>query len=197
MKIVIYLFISLLVLIGFYFCYQAFFSLAPNQPQSTSLNNAGSTPTTASTQNFTHAVLGYTFRFPANWQEIVHPIPPGAKQKYEDVSVRTLDYKISDGYPVMESGAEFWIHAVETDKTNIDEQFNNESPLVKQLAQNKISAIVDGQAAIQYNYSYEGTMATQTIFIKNGLFYTLRFRYPDETAKNSFWPDYLNFLASF
>ena len=40
-------------------------------------------------------------------------------------------------------------------------------------------------------------MATQTIFIKNGLFYTIRFRYPDETAKNNFWQNYTDLLNSF
>lgn len=145
---------------------------------------------------FTHPAIGYSFDYPTNWKGSMQEIPEGIKQDYQDFNIESPDHKISEGYPVLEQGAELFIRAEKTTKNSIDDIFNSD-PLASDIASNKTFTTVDGQRAIQYDYSYEGHVATMTIFTKNGIYYTVKFRYVDKNGKQALWNDYVRLLTSF
>ena len=145
---------------------------------------------------FTHPAVGYSFDYPGNWKGGIQEIPEAIKQDYQDFNIESPDHKISEGYSVLEQGAEIFVRAEKTTKNSIDDIFNSD-PLAPDIASNKTFTTVDGQRAIQYDYSYEGHVATMTIFTKNGIYYTVKFRYVDKNGKQALWNDYVKLLASF
>lgn len=145
---------------------------------------------------FTHPVAGYSFEYPRNWKGGIQAIPEGIKTDYQDFIITSPDYKTSEGFPFLEQGAELFVRVEKTTKDSIEDIFSSD-PLASQIATGKTSTIVDGQRAIQYDYSYEGHVATMTQFVKNGIHYTVKFRYPDKDSKQALWNDYLKLLASF
>ncbi|OGK09497.1 hypothetical protein A2767_03250 [Candidatus Roizmanbacteria bacterium RIFCSPHIGHO2_01_FULL_35_10] len=165
------------------------------QPSPTKMYSEPS-PTTVTTKNgmivFEHPKVNYTLEYPASWKGKTEPIP----QAYEVFIARSADYQLSDGYPVLEKGAEFYVSVENSTEKSIDDIFNKD-PLTLQIAYNKIKIIVDGVEAIQYDYSYEGYNVTMTTFLKNGKYYTIHYRYVDNAGKQLEWNTYLNLLKSF
>src|SRR3990167_6074629 len=90
----------------------------------------------------------------------------------------------------------YYLGTQKTTQNSIDDIFNSD-PLAPDIAFNKTFTTVDGQRAIQYDYSYEGHVATMTIFTKNGIYYTVKFRYVDKNGKQALWNDYVKLLTSF
>lgn len=145
---------------------------------------------------FTHPVVGYTMEYPISWTGGLNEIPEAIVQDYQDFYIESPDYQISEGYPVLEKGAELFVRVEKTQYSTIDDIFNND-PLAPGIAFDKTTITVDGLEAIQYDYSYEGHRATITIFTKNGNFYTVKYRYVDNQSRQTNWNDYIKLLSSF
>lgn len=157
-------------------------------------------PSSANSMNdvnvYKHPKAFYTLEYPVNWNGSTEPIPSEVKQEYEDYNIRSSDYQLSEGYPILEKGVEILVRVENSNEKTIDEVFNKD-PLAPQIAQNKIKTTVDGQEAIQYDYSYEGQNATITVFLNNGKYYSLKYRYANNADMQSELNTYLNLLKSF
>lgn len=142
-----------------------------------------------------HPALGFSFKAPANWKgKFAKAV---ASQDFSDFTSESPNHKTtSDMYAFLEGGAELLVRAEKTDKVTVDDFFSS-NPLAPKIATNKTDTIVAGQKALQFDYSYEGHVATMTYFLHNGLAYTVKLRYVDKAGKNAFWADYLTVLTSF
>jgi hypothetical protein len=147
------------------------------------------TEVTGGWANFTHPVVGYSMEYPVNWTGGLNEIPEAIVQDYQDFSIESPDHQISEGYPVLEKGAEFFVRVEKTQYSTIDDIFNND-PLASEIAFDKTTTTVDGLEAIQYDFSYEGHRATMTIFTKNGNYYTVKYRYANNDSRQNNWDDY-------
>lgn len=134
--------------------------------------------------------------YPASWTGGLDEIPEAIVQDYQDFSIESPDHQISEGYPVLEKGAEFFVRVEKTQYSTIDDIFNND-PLASEIAFDKTTTTVDGLEAIQYDFSYEGHRATMTIFTKNGNYYTVKYRYANNDSRQNNWDDYRKLLTSF
>ncbi len=134
----------------------------------------------------------YTLRYPGNWRVKSENLG----RNYQDFYAKSPDYKLSETSPLLESGVEIFIRIKDSQYQTIEEEFNQDT-LAKQIAKNKINVSVDGVNAIQYDYDYEGTIATDTRFIKAGRSYVIKLRYADEATKQNHWPIYTSLLSSF
>ncbi len=146
--------------------------------------------------NFTHPVVGYSIEYPADWTGGLKEIPEDIVQDYQDFSIESPDHQISEGFPLLEQGAEFLIRVEKTRYSTIDDIFE-EDPLAPEIAFDKMTTTVDGIEAIQYDTSYEGHRATTTIFTKNGDYYAVKYRYVDDDSRGNNWDDYRRLLSSF
>ena len=61
----------------------------------------------------------------------------------------------------------------------------------------KTKTTVNGLDAIQFDYDYEGNRATITIFVNDGMYYTVKYRYVDSQSKQNYWNEYTKLLSSF
>lgn len=167
-------------------------------PSPTSVPNQKSSPTPSSeksdTKTFKHPVLGYSFSYPSDWTLTM--ANNSNQDVYAGVDVKTSDFKLSDGYPVLNSGYQISVNAAKTDTTSIEKYFEDD-PIASKIATNKKSLKVAGSDAIQYDISYEGTIATVTIFIRNGIYYQILYRYADTNLKDNQWSTYGALLSSF
>jgi hypothetical protein len=149
------------------------------------------TPTV--THFFTHPLRLYALQFPAGWRQEMVVRGKGV----EEVAFTSPDYHISDGYPILENGAEFLVLLKPlAEDTTDSEQYVNANPLLNQLARNRITIEVGGYPAIQFDYSYEGVEAVMTIFIAHGSLFQIRYRYINLAAKAEFLKEYQAMLAS-
>lgn len=139
--------------------------------------------------NFLKGSLSY----PTDWEVEITDKKP---QDCEQLDLYSHNYKLSDGYPILKRGAYIMVKVCETEETNIEDNFKNKI-LPKQLAENIENIKVSGVDAIQYDYSFEGWSATDTIFIKNSVYYTVKFRYVNKKGKAEFWDIYETLLNSF
>ena len=145
---------------------------------------------------YEHPRLGYTLKYPENWNGRTEKIPEGINQKYEDFIAESPDYKLStEGYPILEKGAMMFIRAEETTDTDIDAYFDS-TPLAREIAKNKKYFTLNSNKGIQYDYSYEGWNATDTVTISNGVVYLIKLRYVDDSEKQLFWKNYIDLLNS-
>lgn len=131
----------------------------------------------------------YKLQYPASWKPSQKEVAPFA------AVFESPDYYNSGRDSAMK-GTRILIHEENTNETDIDIKFSKD-PLGPEIARNKIKTVVDGQKAIQYDYSYEGVNATNTIFIKNGISYLIKIEYANEAGKEAFWSIYNNLLTSF
>lgn len=138
----------------------------------------------------------FTFKYPSDWT-----ITPDT-YKYDYVSLRSPDYSVNtDGIETLDKGVELMIYTETTPEASIDKKFEQDR-FAGQIANSKTYTTVYGQRAIQYDYSYENTQATDTIFIKRlndsvGMHYLIKLRYADSNAKSKYWSTYLSILESF
>lgn len=150
-------------------------------------------PTSENTQ-FKHPALGYLFTCPTSWNLSVNKVSsPGS---YDYVTIESPDYKLSEGYPFLESGYSVGIGATDTSETSIQTLYDNDT-LAAEISKNKHALKVDGADAIQFDYSYEGAIATETMFIKDGILYKIVYRYSEESSKNKEIKVYEEVLSSF
>lgn len=149
---------------------------------------------------YIHPTLGYSFKAPLNWILNENVAPTGVTQDYQDVSLRSPDYTYSQpeesDYPMITAGAEIYISAEKTEETDIEAEFEKDT-LAKSIAQNKVVTNIDGGKALQYDFSYEGVIASVTAFIKDGVFYFIKLSYPESADKSHYWETYASFLYSF
>lgn len=138
----------------------------------------------------------FAFKYPSDWA-----ITPNT-YKYDYVSLRSPDYSVNtEGIETLDKGVELMIYTETTTEKSIDKKFEQDR-FAGQIANSKTYTTVDGQKAIQYDYSYENTQATDTIFIQNltdsvGMHYLIKLRYADSNAKSKYWSTYLSILKSF
>jgi len=128
----------------------------------------------------------YDFSYPKGWK--VSGVVNGT-------SVTSPDYKMSEGEPVLEAGIELAVYTKRSDSPTINEELAS-NPITSQIP-NKTDAIVAEQNAIRYEYSYEGVNAVMTEFIKDGVRYSLRYRFTDENSKNIYMGVYEEMLRTF
>jgi hypothetical protein len=133
----------------------------------------------------------FTFEYPSNWKI------QDNYSNYQNIYVYSPDYKQStDGIIILEDGAAISFVVKDTDYTDLETYFSSD-PLLSKIAQNKIDTTVDSQKSIQYDFSYEATTATDTVFINDGKLYILRMSYYDNTGKLNHWNEYKKFVDSF
>lgn len=145
---------------------------------------------------YQHPQLHYTLEYPFGWTGGTQEVPEGIKQEFTDFDVLSSDYKVSEGYPVLQSGAEFFIRAAYSNEKSIEVVFTKDL-LAQQIAMDKTNIMIDGVQGIQYSFSYEGTLATITMFIKNGIQYSIKYRYVNAAGKQANWNNYVDLLKSF
>jgi hypothetical protein len=127
---------------------------------------------------------------PTDWKlEMESGKPEGCFAKY----LTSPDYKMSEGYPVLEKGFQITIKLCETEETSIKEVFSS-NPLKTSIARNINEINLGDIPVIQYDYSYEGTIATDTVFINNGYDYLVRLRYSIENDRFINWDIYQSML---
>jgi len=186
MKNTFFLTSILITFIGFFSaCISPTLTPAPTLPPS-------QTPPT--TWLFTHPQQLYSLHFPIGWQQQVVVRDQG----YYEVSFTSPAYRVSEGYPVLESGAEFLVivKPLPAGMTCVEEYIVG-NPLLNELAQNRTTLQVAGQPALQFDYSYEGVNALITFFIAQGNIFQVRYRYLDLATRPEFIQEYQELLASF
>lgn len=167
-------------------------SLQPS-PTISTISPTATQPSTDQTANWKMYTSSseFTFKYPSDWT-----ITPDT-YKYNYISLRSPDYSVNtEGIETLDKGVELMIYTETTTETSIDKKFEQDK-FAGQIANSKTYTTVDGQRAIQYDYSYESTQATDTIFIKNGMHYLIKLRYADSNTKSKYWSTYLGILGSF
>ncbi len=150
--------------------------------------------TPLTTWQFTHPENLYTLNYPIGWS---HEVMARDGVTME-VIFTSPDYRMSEGYPVLEQGAEFMIFRdpLPEGVTSVEEYMNS-NDLLNELAQNLTTIQVAGYPALQFDYSYEGVNAVMTIFIVNEELYNIRYRYVDQDSRGEYWDEYKTLLESF
>ncbi len=145
---------------------------------------------------YTDSKINYSFKYPSNWNiEPQYPIEPPQLQL--DLTIKSPDYALTtEGIEILKKGSVIYIYRSKTNETSIDKKFETDK-LAGQIAKNKTSTIIDGQKAIQYDYSYEGTEATDSIFIKNGNYYLIKLQTTEAKKENDDFSIYSELLDSF
>ena len=129
---------------------------------------------------------GYNFSYPGGWT---------AAKVINGTSVTSPDYKISEGYPILEAGAELAVFTKKANGYTINDDLAT-NPITSKIP-NKREVIVAEQNAIRYEYGYEGVNAVMTEFNYDGVRYSLRYRFVDEAAKNIYMGVYEEMLRTF
>ena len=114
--------------------------------------------------------------YPSGWKtEITDKKPKDCEQ----LDLYSKNYKLNDGYPILERGAYVMVRVCETEETDIEKSFEKDV-LDKNVIENIESIKAAGVNAFQYDYSFEGWNATDTLFIKDGIYYTIKLRYVND-----------------
>jgi hypothetical protein len=133
----------------------------------------------------------YTFSYPSDWKVVTDT------SQFSYLALRSPDYSVdTDGIEVLQKGAEIYITAKTANNSTIDEEFAKDS-LGQQVAQNKRYVTVDGQRALQYDFSYESNTATDTRLIKNNMSYLIQYKYPKVSDMQTYLKVYTKLLESF
>ncbi len=114
-------------------------------------------------------------------------------------SALSPDYKLSEGYPVLEAGAEISVLTKPLNEALSGMTINEilaSNPITTNIP-NKVSTTVAGINAVRYELSYEGVEAVMTEFIKDNVRYTIRLRFSNEWSKNANMDNYEAALATF
>lgn len=127
--------------------------------------------------------------------------PSGWTVNKDSISTSALspDYKLSEGYPVLETDAEISVFTKTLNEALLEMTINEivaSNPITTNIP-NKVSTTVAGLNAVRYELSYEGVEAVMTEFIKDGVRYTIRLRFSTETSKNANMDNYETALATF
>jgi len=129
---------------------------------------------------------GYNFSYPKGWV---------ATKVINGTTVTSPNYKISEGFPILEEGAELAVFTKKAGNYTINEDLAT-NPITSKIP-NKTDVVVAEQNAIRYEYDYEGVRAVMTEFIYGGIRYSLRYRFVDEASKNTYMGAYEEMLRTF
>lgn len=166
------------------------------QPESNTLSTSPE-PIKEEQKTFVHPKLKYSLLYPSSWTGELQEIPPGSKLIYQEFLAFSPDFQMSqEGMPVLEKGTSILVQASTPIAQTAEEQFNKNT-MLKSMAKNVKNSSVAGNPAIQYDYSFEGIVATDTVFISNNIYYLIRLRYPSEKNKETYLPIYSSLLESF
>lgn len=116
---------------------------------------------------------------------------------YEGVIIQSPDYRMSAGYPILEEGVEILVSTKKADNFTSARESFEANPLAVEIAENVKDVEVDSRPALSYEYSYEGVNATMVDVLDNGLMYSIRFRYLDDTQKETHQETFDKVLESF
>lgn len=145
------------------------------------------------TWKFDHPQRIYSLHFPAGWRQEVISHGKG----YEEVYFKTTDHRMSEGYPVLEAGADFfiWVQMLPQGVTTAGE-YITANPLLDQVARERKETSVSGYPAIQCDYSYEGVRAVLTFFAAHGKIFQVRYRFVDDASRPEYLQEYEDLLRS-
>ena len=143
--------------------------------------------------SFRHPQAGYSFQYPSDWTLEIIETPESVPQIYDDVAIRSKDYTMNrEGIHYLEKGAEFRIKAERAKYPSGKEVLENDM-LGNEIATNRKIMNVSGIEAVQYDYSFESRgVATQ--FVKNGLLYSVHYKYGGGDSGDVYRDEYLKFL---
>lgn len=111
-------------------------------------------------------------------------------------SINSPDYKLSEGYPVLEQGANLSVTVSTARADNLDDYIQSDV-LLKQIGKDFKTITLNGLPALQYRFSYEAVIAMDTVIIKNGKSYVLRYRYADQASQTKYLEQYQHMLDTF
>lgn len=137
--------------------------------------------------SYDSSLFNYSFSYPQDWT---------LEENENSVTLKSPEYQISEGYPVLEKGASITIFVKDTENKTIGDFFDQD-PLATKIGDHFSDLMVNGNEAISYDFSYEGTIATQVNFIKNGKLISISYRYPNVEEKVVYEETYLNLLDTF
>ena len=157
---------------------------------------ATQTPVADNGAKFTHPTAGYSLSYPANWKGGLVTNPAGTTPVYQDFNIKSPDYRVATQYPVLETGGEMAVTATKSNVATVADAYKS-NQIAARIDRNKSMTKVDGQEAIQVDYSFEQVNATKTLFIKDGVLYEVSVRYVDEKGKQALSGEYAKLLASF
>lgn len=159
-------------------------------------------PTTVSPDKikiYENPTLRYTFRYPSDWEGggITRPTMRPTREEYFQIT--SPDYKIldtADGIFYIDKGSQILVDTESTLETSVDNLLNKDIRR-KELARNIINVVVDGQQGLQYEYTDQKILGTTTMFIKNGVAYSITFNYANQDERKNRWSIYQNLINSF
>ena len=141
---------------------------------------------------YVHPQLKYSLEYPPNWSGGEKDLRTTDYESYKDFQIFSPNFS---GKERSTTGAIILVRAENTNKQSI-EQFYNET-LAKEIGKNKRDIVVNNQPTIQYDYSYEGVIATDTIFIRDNRIYLIKLEYSSLDEKDRWWNVYTKVLETF
>ncbi len=181
--ILIIFLIVLIAGVGIYFGQKNLVKKQPSSPQ-ISVDEASSWKS--------YQGVGYSLKYPTKWKVEKYNNP-----NYPDIVFKSEDFREStEGITSLEQGAELNVRREPTKETLIDDlvRKNNKAGVTPSRIED---TQVDGVKALEYEFSYESTSAIDTAFIKNGIYYAIRFRYSDANSKQKYLATYKNLVSTF
>ena len=141
---------------------------------------------------FTHPELKYSVVYPITWTggEIA---ANNYGKAISDFTIFSPSYQLDEFGRDLAQGSVIYIFARATTDTSIDTYHS----VGLEVGTNIKYFTFSSSKAVQYDYSYEGWMATDTVFVKNGILYTIKLRYSTTAEKQKQWATYQQLLQSF
>lgn len=159
-------------------------------------------PATPSAENiwtiYNYPEAGYSIEYGNDWLVQTQNASQSATQDYATFEVQSPDYMMDPEsiYPILKTGVSISVFTKENQASSSAQEIFDNS-LAAEISTNETELTVAGVDAIQYDYSYEGTLATHTILVNQGKEYTIKYRYPNEEVRMMYQKSYQQALRSF
>ncbi|KKR51219.1 MAG: hypothetical protein UT84_C0002G0080 [Candidatus Curtissbacteria bacterium GW2011_GWA1_40_16] len=134
----------------------------------------------------------YSFNYPQDW--LLNNLPDTTHENQQDFDLESSDYK--EGNYGLDQGALLVLYRSKAAKDTIEEMYEYDR-FAGQDESTKTAMSVAGEKAIRYDYGYESTQATNTIFLHNGTYYWVSLRWANRQMKEKYLPVYDQILSTF
>lgn len=162
---------------------------------------ASPTPIRTDNGTYTHPQLKYTVTIPKGWTAERPDFPtPDTLYAYTSLDLNSPDYHRSDEDPAFEGidyiaqGAQIYISARHSRFPTIEETFQDDEYMRDRP--NRKDLIVAGDEAIQVDYGFENIEAVVTLFLHEGVQYTILYSYTLGDDRNQYIDVYRDVLDS-